>query len=258
MHGVIAQLIWAFLCLILRHTYAQEPDECARVHAIIARGQGGGDDLNVMSTLSDLILQQIPDSTTVGLPYDHENVLSNEAKRLTVHDGAVLMQEFIEEYLESCPDTKLVVIGYSMGAIVMMDAICGTSQVGFLFVAPLERSYNESIIAAIAYGDETYVPGMPWNVGNCTLGIGVSISLTPISPSTMKHSLKCGYELIPRMNAALCDPFGSSLHSYCDYGDEQCCSPYPADGNAAHHTYVNKYNQNVVEFIKHRLATFKV
>lgn len=33
----------------------------------------------------------------------------------------------------------------------------------------------DSVIAAIAYGDETYNPGMPWNVGNCTLGIGVSL-----------------------------------------------------------------------------------
>src|SRR3954470_22298449 len=110
MYGVIDKIIWAFVSLLLRQSHAQAPDECARVHAIIARGQGGGDDLNVMSTLSDLILQQIPGSTTVGLPYDHENVLSNEAKRLTVHDGAVLMQEFIGEYSESCPDTKLVVV----------------------------------------------------------------------------------------------------------------------------------------------------
>ena len=114
MHGVIAEIIWAFASFLLRQSHAQQPDECARVHAIIARGQGGGDDLNVMSTLSDLILQQIPGSTTVGLPYDHENVLSNEAKRLTIHDGAVLMQEFIEEYIESCPEAKLVVVGYSM------------------------------------------------------------------------------------------------------------------------------------------------
>ncbi|CAG8035809.1 unnamed protein product [Penicillium salamii] len=73
---------------------------------------------------------------------------------------------------------------------------------------------------------------MPWNVGNCTLGIGVT----------------------PRMNSALCGPFSESLHSYCDYGDNQCCSPYPEDGNAAHHNYVHKYNQNVVDFIKLRLG----
>lgn len=57
------------------------------------------------------------------------------------------------------------------------------------------------------------------------------------------------------MNSAMCSPFSASIHSYCDYGDNQCCSPYPDDGNAAHHNYVKKYNQDVVDFIKQRLTT---
>ncbi|KGO77523.1 Cutinase [Penicillium italicum] len=197
MGGVIVNIAWALLAVILRltvtHAQSVSEDECATgVHAIIARGQGGGDDLNVMSTLSDLILKQIPGSTTLGLPYDHDNVLTDNAKQHTVHDGAVLMQQFVLEYSESCPQTKIVVVGYSMGAVLMMDSLCGTSEIGFLFVAPLARFYNSTIIAAIAYGDETYIPGMPWNV---------------------------------------------------------------EDGNAAHHAYVGKYNQVVVDFIKHRLVT---
>ncbi|KAK4861105.1 hypothetical protein LT330_004021 [Penicillium expansum] len=238
MGGVIVKIAWALLALILRltetHAQSVSKDECATsVHAIIARGQGGGDDLNVMSTLSDLILEQIPGSTTLGLPYDHENVLTDYAKMHTVHDGAVLMQQFVQEYSESCPQTKIVVVGYSMGAVLMMDSLCGTSEVGFFFVTPLARFYNSTIIAAIAYGDETYIAGMPWNVGTCVLGIG----------------------LLPRLNSALCGPFASSIQSYCDYGDAQCCSPYPEDGNAAHHRYIFNYNQIVVDFIKHRLAT---
>ncbi|KAJ5782789.1 hypothetical protein N7457_004563, partial [Penicillium paradoxum] len=247
MHDVIVGIVWALLTAIsvLIQTNAQSVSEreCATgVHAIIARGQGGGDHLNVLSTLSDLILQQIPGSTTLGLPYDHENVLTDDQKRHTVFEGAVLMQEYVEEYVESCPRSKIAVVGYSMvrhcqltceGAIIMMDSLCGTSQIGFIFVGPLSPIYTSIIVAAIAYGDESYVPGMPWNVGNCTLGIGIT----------------------PRMNSALCEPFASSIHSYCDYGDNQCCSPYPDDGNAAHHAYVSKYNQNVVDFIKHRLAT---
>ncbi|EKV05523.1 Acetylxylan esterase, putative [Penicillium digitatum PHI26] len=119
MGGMILKIAWALLAAIsgLTATYAQSmpEDECATgVHAIIARGQGGGDDLNVMSTLSDLILKQIPGSTTLGLPYDHENVLTDFAKLHTVHDGAVLMQQFVQEYSESCPQAKIVVVGYSM------------------------------------------------------------------------------------------------------------------------------------------------
>lgn len=119
MHDVIVKitLMLAFILSLLLRSHAQlvSENECATgVHAIIARGQGGGDDLNVMSTLSDLILEQIPGSTTLGLPYDHANVLSDEAKLDTVHDGAVLMQEFVQEYVYSCPEALIVVVGYSM------------------------------------------------------------------------------------------------------------------------------------------------
>ncbi|KAF7527121.1 hypothetical protein PCG10_003322 [Penicillium crustosum] len=149
MYNVVVKIVWALSTVIfmLTQTYAQSvsEDECATsVHAIIARGQGGGDDLNVMSTLSDLILKQIPGSTTLGLPYDHQNVLTDYAKLHTVHDGAVLMQQFVQEYSESCPQTKIVVVGYSMGAVLMMDSLCGTSEVGFFFVAPLARSYHST------------------------------------------------------------------------------------------------------------------
>ncbi|KAJ5400036.1 hypothetical protein N7465_010525 [Penicillium sp. CMV-2018d] len=258
MYDVIVKIVWALsaVTLMLTETYAQSvsEDECATgVHAIIARGQGGGDDLNVMSTLSDLILREIPGSTTLGLPYDHGNILTDYAKLHAVHDGAVLMQQFVQEYSESCPQTKIVVVGYSMGAVLMMDSLCGTSEVGFFFVAPLARSYNSTIITAIAYGDETYIPGMPWNVGNCALGIGVSTTNPQIQVSN--YNLKRMDQLLPRFNSTLCGPFASSIRSYCDYGDEQCCSPYPPDGNAAHHHYIWKYNQDVVDFIKHRLAT---
>lgn len=119
MHDVIMKITWLLAVITNRMVLSQaqlvSENECATsVHAIIARGQGGGDDLNVMSTLSDLILQQIPGATTLGLPYDHENVLTDSAKRDTVHDAAVLMQEFVREYAEACPNAKIVVVGYSM------------------------------------------------------------------------------------------------------------------------------------------------
>ncbi|OQE32390.1 hypothetical protein PENFLA_c001G01497 [Penicillium flavigenum] len=59
---------------------------------------------------------------------------------------------------------------FTARAVFMMGSLCGTSEVGFFFVAPIARFYNLTIIAAIAYGDETYISGMPWNMGNCKLG----------------------------------------------------------------------------------------
>ncbi|KAF5015593.1 hypothetical protein F66182_13020 [Fusarium sp. NRRL 66182] len=113
-----------------------------------------------------------------------------------------------------------------------MDAICGVSSLLVTYyVSALDPHYAQNVIAVVAYGDETYVPFQPWNVGNCTIGAGI----------------------YPRLDPAACEPFASSLQSYCDYGDEQCCSVFPLDDNAAHHTYFTKYNQDVVTFIQSRL-----
>ncbi|KAJ5666624.1 hypothetical protein N7462_011033 [Penicillium macrosclerotiorum] len=244
--------------LLLQRVDAQNvsSDNCTTgVHAIISRGQGAGDHLNVMLSLQSLILEQIPGSTSLGLPYDHDA----DNKFTAVYHGAQLLQKYVREYVASCPDAKVAVVGYSMGACLTMDAICGTSSVGFIPVSALESSYTKNVIAVIAYGDETYFPGQLWNVGNCTLGIGVD---------------KIPQEF-PRLNPRSCNPYEASLHSYCDYGDSQCentlslwinggswkltnnlfigCGIYPLDNNAAHHTYIEKYDQDVVDFIQSRL-----
>lgn len=85
--------------------------DCATgVHAIISRGQGPGDDLNVMGALSDMILNQIPGSTTLGFPFDHDA----DDKFTAVHSGALMLQQYVEQYVKSCPRSKLALVGYSL------------------------------------------------------------------------------------------------------------------------------------------------
>lgn len=85
--------------------------DCASsVHAIIARGQGPGDDLDVMVQLQGMILQQVPGSTSLGLPYNHGGAnLFND-----VHFGALMIQDYVNEYSKSCPGAKIALIGYSL------------------------------------------------------------------------------------------------------------------------------------------------
>lgn len=172
------------------HAQSVPSSECATgIHAILARGEGGGDPLNVLVSISNLILEQIPGSTTLGLPYPY----GNENKAQAVHDGALMFQDYVRQYVASCPNAKILLLGYSLGACAMMDAICGTSSFFFDPVSALQSTYAKNgkkksrrhfsmyadpaattVIVAAAYGDETYVPGMPWNTGNCTVGLGVS------------------------------------------------------------------------------------
>ncbi|KAJ5219729.1 hypothetical protein N7468_008933 [Penicillium chermesinum] len=189
-------------------------DDCATgVHAIIARGQGPGNPnstLDVMVTLQDLILAQIPGSTSLGLPFNY----NEENKFDSVYNGAHLMQSYVTEYHKSCPQSKMAVVGYSLiyvqGAVVMTDAVCGTSSLLLSPVAPLDASYNKFVIAAIAYGDETFFPLQKWDKGNCTLGLGQ----------------------FPRLDPAECEPFADALQNYCDIGDSRCCGILPLDGDA--------------------------
>ena len=92
------------------------PEQCATgVHAITARGQAatgetGFDPLNVMVSLQDLILKQIPGSTSLGLPYQY----GAEDKFVAVHDGAQMLQNYVTSYVASCPKSRIAVVGYSL------------------------------------------------------------------------------------------------------------------------------------------------
>lgn len=115
--------------------------QCATgIHAILLRGQGPGDNLNVLGTISTLILQQIPGSTTLGLPYGH----NDQDKQAAVHDGALMLQNYVTEYVSSCPESKILLLGYSLGADTMMDALCGTSSALFDPVEAIDPSYAQN------------------------------------------------------------------------------------------------------------------
>lgn len=87
------------------------PELCATgVHAILIRGQGPGDHLNVMVSMQNLVLQLIPGSSSVALPYNH----GGPDHRVVAADGALLMQQYIRDYVTSCPVSKIFLMGYSL------------------------------------------------------------------------------------------------------------------------------------------------
>ncbi|KAJ5902694.1 hypothetical protein N7495_003222 [Penicillium taxi] len=225
----VQKFVWLLSCIVIQsHAQMTAADRCATsVHAILIRGQGPGDHLNVMVSMQNLVLQLIPGSTSVALPYDH----GGDDHRIVAAEGALLMQKYIREYSISCPQAKIFLLGYSLGGIVMMDGLCGTSSLWLLPVNGIEPLYNTTVVAAAAYGDETYTPMMPWNVGTCDDGTG----------------------LYPRLHPEWCDPYAESLQSYCDDGDSSCCLKFPPTDDGAHFTYIFKYNIDLLHFLQKRL-----
>lgn len=88
-----------------------DPTSCASgVHLLLLRGEGTGDDLNVLDSIQSVVLEQIPGSTSLGLPYQH----GDSDKQFAAYNGSLLLQQYIAEYASSCPSSKIAILGYSL------------------------------------------------------------------------------------------------------------------------------------------------
>ena len=72
-----------------------------------------------------------------------------------------------------CPDTKLVLVGYSQGGQIMDNAFCGgpDDSNGYTDSAPaIDSAAMELISAVIEMGSPRFVGGLDYGVGTCTTG----------------------------------------------------------------------------------------
>jgi acetylxylan esterase len=67
----------------------------------------------------------------------------------------------VTQFNARCPDTKIVLIGYSQGGQIMDNALCGGAG------ATLTGAALASVKAAIFMGDPHNIRGLPYNVGTC-------------------------------------------------------------------------------------------
>ena len=115
------------------------------IHAFFLRGQGPGDDLNVLVPLKDKLMASIPGSTYTAVPYMH----GFWATLIGMYQGSYLFRDLLAEYVRRCPETKIFALGYSLGADALTNAVCGTSYPWFPLIdfvtqiPPLDRQYAE-------------------------------------------------------------------------------------------------------------------
>ena len=104
--------------------------QCAQgVHIIAARGTGEKEGPGVSGELADRVIDRIRGSEVDGL--DYPATLTDPDYLSSAKDGAEELREVVRQYAEDCPDTKIVVIGYSQGAQVATNTFCGGGGDGF-------------------------------------------------------------------------------------------------------------------------------
>ncbi|KAL8415341.1 hypothetical protein RB596_006080 [Gaeumannomyces avenae] len=196
------------------------------VKMIVARGSKEPAGFGDIQSVVDAVKAQIPNSSAD--PVDYPALLdTQEIYAASVIQGTSTMRQMVQNYAAKCPKSKIALIGYSQGAQVVGDVLCGLSSAGFPTSADLGDQYANNVIASVMFGDPTRAANQAWNAGNITTRDG----------------------LFPRVDNAGCAPYGAGMKSWCDADDRYCDR---GSNQATHHVYFEKYTADAAAWVVSR------
>ncbi|OTA61923.1 carbohydrate esterase family 5 protein [Hypoxylon sp. EC38] len=201
---------------------------CAKVHVFGARESTVPQGYGSSQAMIQLIQGAYPGTTSEAIVYP---AAGGNAYGSSVTAGIRAVVDQVSAYAKKCPDSALVMVGYSQGAQITDDAFCGGPDGSSLSgtAAPLPADVGTHVKAIILMGDPRNVPGLPYNVGTAKAG---GFAARP-----------SGYQ---------CPVYSDRIKSYCDAED-----PYCSNGNNAQHhqQYVQIYGQQALAFVKQKVGS---
>ncbi|KAI1068443.1 hypothetical protein LB507_004469 [Fusarium sp. FIESC RH6] len=172
-----------------------------------------------MGAVAQQINARIPNSDISPLKYP----AIYEPYKPSQTEGVRNLAKVVRDYAARCPETKMILLGYSQGAHVIADVMCGASSIGFPATKPLPLNISSKIAAVVLMGDPSTTKGQEFHVGT-SQGDGV----------------------LPRQNPDGCRCVSGKTISFCDAGDPFC----EAGGHdlRTHMRYVSAYGQMASDF----------
>ncbi|GAP86882.1 putative acetylxylan esterase precursor [Rosellinia necatrix] len=201
-------------------------ENCASVHIFGARETTAPPGFGTAATVVNLIRRAYPGASAEPIVYP---AAGGGLYGASVAAGVRAVVAQTNSYFRNCPNTTLVVVGYSQGAQIVDDAFCGGPD-GFSLNTTREgvsAGVSRMTAAIVLMGSPRNIPGRAGNVGNATVG---GFAARP-----------SGYQ---------CPAFAGIMRSYCDEED-----PFCAKGNssATHQGYGQVYGQDALAFVTQRL-----
>ncbi|CZT04721.1 hypothetical protein WAI453_007718 [Rhynchosporium graminicola] len=204
------------------NTTSSNSAPCATgVHIIVARASTEVPGEGIIGAVADQVVKAVPgsDSEAVGYPATLLDYLTSEGT------GVKVMTNMIETYTMRCPQSKLVLMGYSQGAQVVGDVMCGTSTPAFNSTPPIPIAMTKNIVAIIQMGDPSHIPNLPQDVGD---------------------SSKAGIFKRPNTNSTSCMAMEPITKNFCSADDRFCDS---GTSTAVHLSYVREFGVQAREFV---------
>ncbi|KAH8700914.1 cutinase-domain-containing protein [Talaromyces proteolyticus] len=221
--------------MVTAYSLASVPEKrqtsCAPIHLFVARvrtGEYPGD--GSIGSLAQLVINESSGTTQEAINYPGGSF------PIYIDDVWTGITADTNEFTEyaSCSNTTLMLIGYSQGAQIILDALCssGNAANGSTGSPTITTSQGKNIAAVVGHGDPGHVAGESWDEGTATTN-GLSIYARP---------------------AGACNACASVIHSYCNTGD-----PFCASGNniMIHMEYPHTYNTQASQWINQQLALMR-
>jgi acetylxylan esterase len=150
------------------------------VHMIVARASLEPPGFGILQNISTRVMEQLPGSNAEAVVYpatldDYQN---------SEGQGVAAMTQLVNNYAQACPNSKMVLMGYSQGAQVTADTVCGSTISGFAQTQAISKAVTDKVAAIMLMGDPTHVVNQPYDQGTATKN-GVS---QPRRVSVLKHS----------------------------------------------------------------------
>lgn len=201
----------------------QAATTCADVAIITARASteapGEGITGNLVTQIINTSTQNIS-RASVSYPATLNNYNSSSLQ------GINALKSQLTTEVTNCPNEKIVLLGYSQGAHVVLDVL-GGGQGGSLgtATAPIASNISSHVTVVATFGDPRHVTNQSFDIGTSTRN-----------------------GLFPRSSTQLqvLSGFASKIHAWCDANDTFCSS---GNSTQVHLTYLNRYQNAAASFV---------
>ena len=196
---------------------------CAAVSIITARASTEAAGEGITGALVTQVVNasaQTVSRASVSYPATLNNYNSSSLQ------GINALKTQLTNEVTNCPNEKIVLLGYSQGAHVMLDVL-GGGQGGSLgtATAPLASNIASHVTAVATFGDPRHVPNQAFDLGTSTRNGRFPRSATQLQ---------------------VLSGFASRIHAWCDANDTFCDNGFSTQ---VHLTYLNRYQNAATTFV---------
>ncbi|PBP28530.1 acetylxylan esterase [Diplocarpon rosae] len=216
---------------------------------IVARASTEMPGQGIIGAVATQVQEMVPgsDSEAVDYPATLTDYLNSEAS------GVSAMTKLIQDYAVRCPESKMALMGYSQGAQVVGDIMCGTSEANFNSTPPLSAQYskNSTSLSPLPPPPFSLITHPALTTQHHSRGNRPDGRPDPRPRPAAGRRQQHPRRRLPRLNTAACAGMAPITKSFCNDDDRFCDS---GTSIPVHLAYVQGFGTQARDFVVARVT----